>query len=84
MKPITPEPRIGAQAVVIAENQAPYIPLPANVVDSYVETKWSLSFTERLRALLFGSIYVWVYRPFNRPLQPIKLSVRRDDEIEKV
>jgi hypothetical protein len=72
MKPMMiPHPK----AVIFAENQPEYLPLPAVLDDDgRVTSRWGLTWRERLSLLLHGSIQVEVLT-FNQPLQPIKLSV---------
>lgn len=74
MKPITPEPRHGTRALIIAKDQPEYLPLPANFDGQSVETKWQLSWRERLRVALFGTFYLTLLT-FGHPLQPIRLSI---------
>jgi hypothetical protein len=80
MTPTVPEPREKATFVEFAKNQPEYRPLPANVLLPYVETKWKLSWRERLRILLSGNLYLTVMT-FGQPLQPIRMSVLRDAEL---
>ena len=65
--------------VVIAKEQPQYLPLPANVSagpEGIVITCWSMTFTERLKALWTGKI--WVQQmAFGKPLQPQKISVEK-------
>jgi hypothetical protein len=79
MIPITPEPRKDARAVVFAKDQPEYLPLPANFDGTSVETKWRLSWHEWLRVLWTGNLYLTLLT-FGKPLQPIRLSVLRDEE----
>lgn len=81
MKPITPEPREDAKAVVFAKDQPEYIPLPANVRAPYVETKWKLTWRERLKVLRRGEFYLTVMT-FSSPLQPLRPTVDRDDHMD--
>lgn len=76
MLPITPEAREGMDPVVFAKDQPQYLPLPANVGHNYVETKWKLSWKERLHAFIMGSVYLTL-KTYNEPLQPIRLSLLR-------
>lgn len=76
MMPVAPEPRVYGRAIVIAEDQPEYLPLPANIVGPYVETKWKLTWIERLRVLWTGNFYLTL-STFGRPLQPIRCSVER-------
>ena len=78
MTPVTPEPRPGTNLVVFAKHQPQYHPLPANCgPEGLIETKWQLSWRERLHALLHGSLYLRV-QTFNQDLQPIRMSVTRE------
>jgi len=73
MKPI----RFKLVNCTYAENQKPYLPLPAhkfNDEQGRVTTCWQMSFNERLKVLFTGKIYFQTLT-FNKPLQPQKLSV---------
>lgn len=69
MKPI----KFKEQNIVFAENQEPYLPLPA-----YIDNKqggrifhcWSLTLLERLKILFTGVLWINVLT-FNNPPQPI-------------
>jgi len=64
----------GVAEVVYAKDQPQYLPLPAlRFLDGVVVTRWVLSWKERLRVLLTGSVYL-SQLTFNSPLQPVKLS----------
>lgn len=66
---------------MFAKDQPQYLPLPANVSrDGYVETKWRLSLKERIKILLSGSLYLHLMT-FNQPLQPVRLSVERVEDL---
>lgn len=81
MYPINPAPRSDSKFVVLAKNQPQYIPLPANLVRNlYVETRWKLSWLERLRVLCTGEIHLYLMT-FGNPLQPIRLSVKRVEDL---
>lgn len=76
MKPISfPE-----QTCIIAENQKEYIPLPAHcdAKQGTVSCCWKLSFKERIKLLFTGRLWHQIYT-FNKPLQPIYLSVNKYD-----
>ena len=74
MKPVSPV-LPGQPEVVYAKDQPQYNLLPAiKGIDGMVITRWKLSWKERLIVLLNGDIYLQVLT-FNRPLQPVKLSV---------
>lgn len=80
MTPVTPETRPEANAVVFAKDQPEYLPLPANVQYPYVETKWRLTWKERLMVLFYGNLYLTLMT-FGQPLQPIRCSTQRDEEL---
>lgn len=74
MKPASPVIQ-GYDEVVYAENQPEYNPLPSiKQSDGCVVTRWSMTWRERLKVLLTGSVYLEVLT-FNQPLQPLKMSV---------
>ena len=79
MKPITPEIRYNYKAVIFAKDQPEYNPLVANFDGRTVETKWQLSWKERIKILLTGNIYLSLLT-FGQPLQPIRMSVLRDPD----
>ena len=63
--------------VTFAEFQPEYLPLPACKLkdeQGTVVTCWRLKFFERLKILIYGRIYLQLLT-FNKPLQPIKISV---------
>ena len=72
MKPI----KFKEQNCVFAENQEPYLPLPAyrhNDDLACVSSCWGLSILERLKVLFIGK--VWVTMPtFGKPLTPLKVE----------
>ena len=60
---------------VFAEDQPEYLPLPAHrTADGVVTSCWGLSFSERFRLLMTGKMFLQVMT-FNKPLQPLKMSV---------
>lgn len=75
MKPMTRiVPGFNLPVTEFAKNQPEYITLPAwRGEDGMVVTRWSLSWTERLRILFGGSLWLSVLT-FNKPLQPVKLT----------
>lgn len=77
MKPIEfPE-----QNVVFAKDQPEYQPLPAFRNDSpqgEVITCWQLSFSERLRILFTGKLWVSLMT-FNKPLTPSFFTTKKSD-----
>jgi hypothetical protein len=78
MTPVTPEPRSDAQFVEFAKDQPEYLPLPANYKFPYVETKWKLTWKERVHILFRGSLYLKLMT-FGKPLQPVRLSCLREE-----
>ncbi len=78
MKPV----KFKGHNVVIAEDQPEYLPLPAwrdNInVTGTVVTCWKLSFTERLRVLFFGNIWLSMMT-FRKPVTPGYMSIKRSD-----
>ena len=73
MKPILPViPGFNVPVVEFAKGQPEYLTLPAyRDEDGCVTSRWKLTWGERLRVLLAGSI--WIQQlTFNRPLQPVK------------
>lgn len=75
MKPATPViKRLKDKEIVFAKNQPEYLPLPALVSqDGMVTMRWKLTWFERLRVLIHGSVFVQLLT-FGKPLQPIKVS----------
>lgn len=77
MQPVSPVFESGLcreSEIVIAKDQPPYIPLPAVVTSNGIVTRWKPTFSERLKLIFGGSLYLQVLT-FGRPLQPVKLSV---------
>lgn len=69
---------------VYAKDQPEYLPLPcARTLDGEVTTRWRLSAEEIARILDTGELYLTV-ATFNQPLQPILLTVRRDEILERL
>lgn len=61
--------------VVYAKDQPEYNPLPAlRFEDGTIVTRWRMSWRERLAAFLRGDVYLSVLT-FNKPLQPVRLSI---------
>ena len=59
-----------------AENQSEYLNLPVHKAeDGLITTCWELSFTERIKVVLTGRIFLQVLT-FNKPLQPLKMLSR--------
>ncbi len=75
MKPATPViPGLTLPEVVYAKDQPEYIPLPAyRTDDGLVVTRWRLSWLERLRVLVSGSVWLSILT-YNKPLQPVKMD----------
>lgn len=79
MKPISPVVKgFEDLEVVFAKDQPEYLPLPALPSGDQVITHWRLSWSERLRALIKGDLYLTLLT-FRRPLQPISLSLKRPE-----
>ena len=71
----------GQSNVKYAENQPEYLTLPAHKAeDGDVTMCWKLSFRERVRVVFSGRIFLQLLT-FNRPLQPLNLSVCNPLEI---
>lgn len=65
----------GHEEVVYAKDQPEYLPLPAiRQSDGCIVTRWQMTWRERIKALLTGSVYLEVLT-FNQRLQPVKISV---------
>lgn len=83
MKPVSPVIP-GCLEVTYAKNQPEYIPLPAiKSADGMVTTRWHMSWKERLKALLSGSVYLQILT-FNQKLQPVKLSLQIPAEYRNI
>ena len=77
MKPI----KFKEQNCTYAENQPEYLPLPAFKSDEpggQVTSCWSLSFSERVRVLFTGKIWVSLMM-FNKPLTPTFFTTKKSD-----
>lgn len=76
MSPITPVvPGFDLEVTEYAKNQPEYNTLPSHrQPDGTVTTRWKLTFSERLKILLTGDLWLQLLT-FNHPLQPVKLSV---------
>ena len=67
------------QTVVIAKDQPQYLPLPAHIdADGLVTCCWKLSFIERLRLLVSGTVWHQIMA-FHQPLQPQRLSLDKPE-----
>jgi hypothetical protein len=80
MKPVSPVvPGEMWAEVEFAKNQPQYRNLPAiKISGGVVITRWALSWRERLRVLLGGSIWLRVHT-FDNPLQPVLLQTTPPD-----
>ena len=80
MKPI----KFKEYNVVFAENQPSYLPLPGfrdvHSDNGEFVTCWQLSFTERLRILFKGCIWMTMLT-FNKPITPTYMSTKKSDVI---
>lgn len=77
MKPV----EFTEQNVVFAKDQPEYQPLPAfrnDSVQGEVVSCWQLSFSERLRILITGKLWVSLMT-FNKPLTPSFFSTKKSD-----
>lgn len=85
MTPITPKPVSGWHSVTFAKDQEEYQPLPALVIHDPHNTMrvtvscWSLSWQERLRIFLGQPLWHEQTLGVRDPLQPIRLSVGKED-----
>ena len=62
-----------------AENQPEYLPLPAHKSkDGIVTSCWGLSLRQRLRLLFSGRMFLQIMT-FNKPLQPLKITINKPD-----
>ena len=69
--------------VVYAKDQPEYQPLPALKDETgAVVSCWKLSIKERLKLLFTGRLWLCC-QTFNNPLQPLFLTVKKDDLIEE-
>lgn len=69
--------------IVFAENQPEYQPLPAmrkKGIEGEVISCWKLSFTERLRLLFTGKLWVSLWT-FNKPLTPSYFTTKKSELI---
>ncbi len=82
MKPI----KFPESNITYAENQPEYLPLPAFKNDSpqgEVVSCWKLSFTERLRILFKGELWLMLMA-FNKPLTPSFMTTKKSEVLENV
>ena len=76
VSPVLPTQKTASAEVVYAANQPQYLPLPAvRTDDGMVTTRWRMDWSDRIRALITGNIYLQVLT-FNNPLQPVKVMTR--------
>lgn len=72
------------QNVIFAKDQPEYLPLPALKFDNGdIVTCWSFSDEEIEKIKETKTLYLSV-KTFNKPLQPISLTVEKDDVILKI
>ncbi len=77
MKPI----EFKEQNVVYAKDQKEYMPLPAlKFEDGAVITCWKLSWKELLKLLFTRKVWVTMLT-FNKPLQPLLVTINKSDLI---
>jgi hypothetical protein len=63
--------------ITYAKDQPEYLSLPAHKsADGKVTSCWGLSFFEWLQVAFTGKIWLNILT-FNKPLQPLKMSVKR-------
>jgi hypothetical protein len=80
MDPVDPRvpPRLlpgGAQAVIYAEKQPQYIPLPTvRTPQGTIVTRWSPTDAEKAAIIRGEDVYVTIMT-FGQPLQPLQVSV---------
>jgi hypothetical protein len=80
MKPI----KFKEQNVTFAENQPEYMPLPAfrnSTTEGEVISCWQLSFTERIRILFTGKLWV-LLMTFNKPLTPSFFTTKKSEVLQ--
>lgn len=76
LTPVDPEIEL-LEGVTYAKHQPEYIPLPARrTADGEVVTCWRPNLRARI-ALLFGADFYLTMLTFNRPLQPIRVSLEK-------
>jgi len=69
--------------VTYAEDQVEYLSLPVyKRDDGEITCCWKLSFWEKVKVLFTGCLWLSILT-FNFPLQPIKLSVHKPDDMEE-
>ena len=70
MRPI----KFSQQNTIWAADQLPYLPLPAYSSGNMTISLWKLSWSERLKLLFTGQIWLKQLN-FGQPLQPQKLMI---------
>ncbi len=74
MTPVSPViPNRDLPEIVFAKDHPEYKPLPAYKIDGHVLTRWHGSWTDRLRFLLTGSMWLWIITN-DQLLQPVLLT----------
>ncbi len=75
---VSPSRPVDGQAVVYAENQPQFLPLPVwRRQDGRVVSRWRLTWRERIAALRGRPVYIEV-STFGSPLQPILPTMSED------
>lgn len=76
MQPVSPViPGKQLPESIIAEHQDEYGNLPAvHVENGIIVTRWHLSFWERVKLLITGDIYLWIWT-FGHPVQPMSMEI---------
>jgi hypothetical protein len=75
ISPVLPSAYPGVEEQVCAEHQPPYPPLPAVKsadASGMITTRWGVPWSDRLRILFSGSIWVQLLT-FHNKVQPLKL-----------
>ena len=70
--------------ILFAKDQIEYLKLPAHKTEEGIVTScWVFSFTERIKLLFTGRVYVRMLT-FNKPLQPLVVTVHKPDMEEEL
>jgi len=80
MKPV----KFKEQNCTFAENQPEYLPLPAfknKSTEGEVVSCWQLSFSERIRILITGKLWVSLMS-FNKPLTPSYFTTIKSEVLQ--
>lgn len=81
MQPIDPQID-GLKLVNYGKGPPEYLMLPARrTPDGEVVTCWRLSWRERF-TVLFGGAFFVTFLTFNKPLQPMRVSVEKPEYVE--